>query len=280
MVSESYTKSFYEQLRPGATRSAEAIVPLVLGLTQARTVVDIGCGDGSWLSVFQKLGVDDILGIDGDYVTRDLLQIPQDRFRAVDLTKPFSLGRVFDLAISLEVAEHLPADCASVFVKSLTRQAPLVLFSAAIPMQGGNHHINEQWPDKWAELFREHGYLPVDCVRKRVWQNDSIEWWYAQNTLLFAKACSLESNAALRAEFEKTNPNQLCLVHPRQYLYLGGQYREAAARAQQPTLPSGVREASRLLLVCVRNSVRARLSSIMPKRRHPKAESKFSKPTT
>src|ERR1039458_216669 len=40
----------------------------------------IGCGDGTWLSVFRKLAVDDILGIDGDYVTRDLLQIPQDRF--------------------------------------------------------------------------------------------------------------------------------------------------------------------------------------------------------
>ena len=261
MPSEYYTKDFYEELRNGARLSAEVIVPLVLQLIPVRSVVDVGCGDGTWLSVFRKLGVEDILGIDGDYVTSDLLQIPQDRFRAVDLTKPFSLGRVFDLAISLEVAEHLPADCASVFVECLTHQAPLVVFSAAIPMQGGNHHINEQWPDKWAELFREHGYAPVDCIRKRVWQNDSVEFWYAQNTLLFVKASLLESNTALKAEFEQTNLNQLCLVHPKQYRAL-----EAVARAQPPPPPSGVRAASRLLLVCLRdllvclrNSFRKRL---------------------
>lgn len=275
MSSEYYTKSFYEEVRNGSTRSAEVIVPLVLQLLPVRSVLDVGCGDGSWLSVFRKLGVDDILGIDGDYVTPDLLQIPQDRFRAVDLTKPFSLGRVFDLAISLEVAEHLPADCASVFVGSLTRLAPLVLFSAAIPLQGGNHHINEQWPDKWAGLFRDNDYLPVDFVRKRVWQNDSVDWWYAQNTLLFAQANLLESNAALKAEFERTNLNQLCLVHPKRYLSL-----EAVVRAQQPPPPSGVRAASRLLLVCLRNAVKKRLDSITGKDSRSKGESQSSKVAT
>jgi len=240
-------------MRNGAVRSAEAVVPLVLQLLPVRSVLDVGCGDGSWLRVFQKLGVDDILGIDGEYVTGDLLQIPQDNFRAVDLTKPFSVGRVFDLAISLEVAEHLPAESALAFVESLTRQAPLVLFSAAIPKQGGNHHLNEQWPDKWAELFKEHDYVPVDFIRKRVWQNDAVEWWYAQNTLLFAKEKLVESNTSLKAEFEQTNPNQLCLVHPRRYL-------DGAMPAQPPIW--GVRTASQLLLTCLGNAVRRRFFAL------------------
>ena len=237
MLSEHYTKSFYELMRNGATRSAEVIVPLVLQLLPVRSVLDVGCGDGSWLSVFRKLGVDDILGIDGAYVENSL-QIPKDHFQVFDLTKPFSLGRVFDLVISLEVAEHLPADCAGGFVESLARVAPIILFSAAIPFQGGNQHINEQWQDKWAELFQAHGYVPVDFIRKRIWQNDSVEWWYAQNALLFAQASLIENNASLRVEFEKTALAQLRLVHPRQYLYLQDRYREALRReAQRPEPP-------------------------------------------
>ena len=257
MPSEHYTKSFYEEIRNGSRRSAEVIAPLVLELLPVRSVVDVGCGDASWLAVFRKLGIEDILGIDGDYVEPELLQVPRECFQAVDLTKRFALGRVFDLAISLEVAEHLPVDCASAFVESLTRLAPAVLFSAAIPLQGGNHHINEQWPDKWAALFREQNYLTVDCIRKRVWQNDAVEWWYAQNTLLFANAAFLAASPALKAEFERTSLDQLRLVHPRNYL-------EAFVPLEPP--PWGVRAASALLATCLKSAARRKLYSILGKK--------------
>ena len=218
----------------------------------------VGCGDGNWLAIFRKLGVEDILGFDGEYIDQDLLQVPSEYFKVADLTRPFRLERTFDLVISLEVAEHLPAECAAAFVESLTRLAPLVLFSAAIPGQGGNHHINEQWPDKWAELFREHDYVPVDFIRKRIWQSDAVEFWYVQNTLLFARLDVVESSSSLKAEFEGTNPNQLSLVHPRQYAHLQGRLAELLARPLIPR-PSGIKEASRLLLVCMKNSVKKRL---------------------
>lgn len=258
-MSEYYTKTFYEQLRSGAKRSAEIVVPLVLQFLTVRSVVDVGCGDGSWLAVFREHGVKETLGVDGEYVDKSFLQIPQDCFQALDLAKPFGLGRVFDLAVSLEVAEHLPADFAPVFVECLTRLAPVVLFSAAIPFQGGTNHINEQWPEAWAALFREYGYLPVDLVRKRVWHNDAVDWWYAQNILLFARADLIESNPTLKAEFEQTNPSRLALVHPKQYLYLGGRYLEADSRAQKPMLPLGVKAASKYLLICLRNALSSRL---------------------
>jgi SAM-dependent methyltransferase len=260
MVSEHYTKSFYEEHREGAKRSAEAIAPLVLELLHSRSVVDVGCGDGNWLAVFHELGVKEILGIDGDYVDKDLLQIPQEYFRTFDLTKPFDLGRVFDLAVSLEVAEHLPADCAPALVEGLTRLAPFVLFSAAIPSQGGENHVNEQWPDAWAALFQKHGYVPVDFIRKRVWENDAVEWWYAQNTLLFVRADQLELNKALKGEFERTDLNQLRLVHPKRYL---------EALIPPPPPASGVKTASRLLLTCLRNAIRRRLSPMPRKETRP-----------
>jgi SAM-dependent methyltransferase len=234
------------------------IVPIVLQLLPVRTVVDVGCGDGSWLAVFQKLGVAEILGIDGDYVDRDLLQIPKENFQAFDLTKPFDLGRVFDLALSLEVAEHLPVESAPAFVESLIRLAPIVLFSAAIPSQGGTHHVNEQWQDEWAALFARHGYLPIDFVRQRVWENEAVEWWYAQNTLLFATSGVIEGNPALRKEFDRTNRSQLRLVHPKRYLQ---------AIVPPPPKAWSVRTASQLLLHCLRDAIKRKVSSTPGKER-------------
>lgn len=253
MPSEYYTTSYYEELSDSSARSAQIIVPFVLELVQARSVVDVGCGVGAWLAAFQRFGVDDVLGVDGDYVDRNLLQIPKDRFQAADLSTPLSLPRAFDLAISMEVAEHLPADCASQFVASLIRLASVVLFSAAIPFQGGTQHLNEQWPDNWAELFKVHGYVPVDAIRKRVWHNEAVAWWYAQNTLLFIREDVLESNLSMKAEFEQTNLNQLRLVHPGNYL-----------QALQPIEPPDWRvgTASQLLRACVRNGIKRRLYAL------------------
>ena len=256
IMSEPYTKDFFTDTRAGSIRSAEEIVPLILELVPARSVVDVGCGEGAWLAAFSKNGVLDVLGIDGDYVDRSTLQIPADRFRPADLSRPLEVGRRFDLAVSMEVAEHLPSECAASFVQSLICLAPVILFSAAIPLQGGNQHVNEEWQGNWAELFRSHDYLPVDCIRKQVWDNSAVEWWYAQNALLYVCKDSLESNATLKAEFERTNLCQLNLVHPRQYLYSEDRHREELARAL--AIP-GLRAASRILLTSFRNSMSFRL---------------------
>jgi len=210
-----YTSDFYRKQAADARRSAEIIVPLVVDLIRPNSVVDVGCGVGAWLSVFMEHGVEDVLGIDGEWVDRALLKIPERRFSSFDLEKPFRIDRRFDLAMSVEVAEHLPAECAEIFVASLTRLAPVVLFSAAIPFQGGTHHLNEQWPEYWAGYFRERGYAAVDCLRKKIWRNDDVDWWYAQNILIFAHRDFLETHPSL--ENEQAPP---ALVHPRKYLEL------------------------------------------------------------
>ena len=217
-MNQPYTTDYYAALRDGARSSARVIVPLVLELAPVCSVVDVGCGQGTWLSVFHACGVKDVLGVDGDYIDRDRLEIPHERFRPRDLVRPLELDRTFDLAVSLEVAEHLPADVAESFVGSLARLAPVVLFSAAAPYQGGESHVNEQWPAYWAERFARHGFLPVDCLRRRLWANADVEWWYAQNTFLFVERVRLERDAALKREYESAGPHALPLVHPRRYL--------------------------------------------------------------
>lgn len=86
------------------------------------SVVDVGCGWGEWLWAARELGAERILGIDGDYIPRRNLMIRD--FVPLDLSQPFSLADRFDLALSMEVAEHLPESSADQFVASLTALAP------------------------------------------------------------------------------------------------------------------------------------------------------------
>ena len=213
-----YSPQFYAKHQGGARQSAGVIVPLILELIHPRSVIDIGCGVGTWLSVFKANGVDDIFGVDGPWVRRDRLEIPRDQFKSHDLTQPFDMSRQFDLVMSLEVAEHLPAESAATFVDSLTGMGPVILFSAAIPFQGGAHHVNEQWPDYWAALFARKGYRVIDAIRPRVWQNPSVEWFYAQNALLLARDDYLRSCPSLVKELTGNRALPLALVHPARFI--------------------------------------------------------------
>jgi hypothetical protein len=215
-----YDKAFYAEQCEGSRRSAKEIVPLILKIIEPKSVIDVGCGLGDWLSVFKECNVADILGVDGNYVNREMLKIPQDRFMPHDLKQPLRLERKYDLVMSLEVAEHLPVECAPIFVESLTRLGSIVLFSAAIPFQGGVNHINEQWPNYWADLFGVYHFVPIDCLREDLWNNDHIEWWYAQNIMIFAKPELISENVYLKNAYLNTNLDQLALVHPKQYLEL------------------------------------------------------------
>ena len=213
-----YDGGFFDGLQAGALRSARAVVPHVVGLLRPRRVVDLGCGLGAWLAAFAECGVEEVLGVDGDWVDRARLAVPPARFVAHDLRVPLAAGTPFDLAVSLEVAEHLPESAAGTLVGSLTRLAPVVLFSAAVPFQGGTGHVNEQWPEYWAALFRSLGYAPVDCLRDRFWADASVEWWYAQNMVLYGRPERLLALPALRAELATTRLTVAARVHPACYL--------------------------------------------------------------
>jgi len=214
-----YDKSFFNESYLAETgQSATEIVRELWSIIQPASIVDVGCGIGVFLEAFSRKGVTDICGIDGDWVEADALRIPKDKFLRQDLALPLHIENRFDLALCLEVAEHLPEEAATTIVRSLVELAPVVLFSAAIPMQGGVAHVNEQWPEYWSSLFAEHGYLPVDCIRRRVWNNEKVLWWYAQNMILFVKQSHIHGNPRLKAEFEKAEGMPLSVVHPRLFL--------------------------------------------------------------
>lgn len=210
-----YADEFYRGIQKGSQASAEEIVPIIMGLINPKRVVDVGCGNGDWLSVFMRHGVEEVLGV--DFHSGETLRIPGDKFLKADLEQPLNIDSQFDLVMSLEVAEHLHGWAAEPFVESLTNLGPVVLFSASIPFQGGVHHLNEQWPEYWASLFRQRGYVVVDCVRKKIWNNLKVEWWYAQNILIFVKADAVKNYPSLQKELEPEEKVMLSVVHPTLY---------------------------------------------------------------
>jgi SAM-dependent methyltransferase len=192
----SYDAGFFEYVNASARAAAERIVPLLKQQLPANSVLDVGCGQGAWLAVWQRHGVDDVFGVDGSYVDQRRLLFAPERFYAHDLSLPFDLGRRFDLVQCLEVAEHLPADSAAALIDSLIRHGEVIVFSAAPPGQGGHDHVNERSYDYWRALFRQRGYLAVDYLRPHILADAAIDPWYRYNTLLYLSRDALPRMSA------------------------------------------------------------------------------------
>jgi len=193
-----YDEQFFNNHLKGSYSSAKRIVPIIIKLTKPRNVIDVGCGIGTWLKVMEEANVKDILGLDGDYVNKEKLLISRDKFISIDLSKPFNIDKKFDIALCLEVAEHIHKKNASIFIKSLVKTSDLIVFSAAAPLQGGTNHLNEQWPSFWESLFKNEGFVMLDPFRKEIINYPDIQWWYKQNIFLFVKESKYEKSEKLK----------------------------------------------------------------------------------
>ena len=210
--SKFYNDEFQENIINSALQSAEIIVPIINNMINPNSIVDIGCGLGAWIRVFQKYGIKKILGIDEKYINVDKLLFDQENFYPIDLKYTFEIEEKFDLAICLEVAEHLPRSCTRGFINSVTNLAPIILFSAAIPGQGGIHHINEQWPDYWQTLFAETGYVMLDPIRPIIWKDQRVAWYYRQNCFLYVEKSVLEEHNKFKEWATMDAQNDMLLI--------------------------------------------------------------------
>lgn len=179
-----YDESFYDAQANGSLSSALNVVPLVYDRYQPKTVVDVGCGIGTWASVFEKYGCE-ALGIDGDYVSRDRLLV--EKYLPIDISESFQVDYKFDLAVCLEVAEHLPFNRSQSFIYDLTRLSDTILFSAATPGQGGTNHINEQPLEFWEKIFISNGYEMKDDIKPLISDLEDVSWWYRKNIVVFER---------------------------------------------------------------------------------------------
>lgn len=179
-----YDTSFYEHQWRGAYESAKQVVPLIMKMYNPKNVWDVGGGVGAWCKVFEEAGINAGC-IDGAYVK--LEQRICKNFIECDIEQELLPLPKADLALCLEVAEHLPEDRAESFVNELCQVADTIVFSAAIPGQGGTNHINEQPHEYWHKLFEQNGFKREDVLRLAVAGCDGVQWWYKQNIFTYKK---------------------------------------------------------------------------------------------
>lgn len=209
MTSSIYPADFYTNRRASTAYAATRILSALPKTLPRAAVADIGCGTGTWLAAALADGATSAFGIEGNWVTTAMLDDARIAFAPQDLEQRFSGPRV-ELAMSLEVAEHLTPARAQSFVADLVALAPAVLFSAAVPGQGGVNHLNEQWQSYWATLFATHGYQPLDVIRPAIWSDAAIPAWYKQNIVLYLDAESARKTGLTPV----ASPALLDMVHP------------------------------------------------------------------
>jgi len=202
-----YDENFYKIIKESSRVSSERIIPLVKNTLNEdiRSVVDFGCGTGIWLKEWEKNGATLIKVFETGENQNDLA-ISNELISRVDLNflPKNTLGEKYDLAMTLEVAEHLPETSAKNFIDAICTYSDKILFSGAIPHQGGIGHINEKFPSYWEKFFNANGFICYDVIRGQIWYDPIISIWYIQNTLLFIKG----------ETFLKPTRTPLDIVHP------------------------------------------------------------------
>jgi len=163
----------------------------IIGVPQS--VIDLGGGAGSWCQAFKQIGSSRVCCIDHPSVlTSGRLLIDETEFIPADISKELPPIKPCDLAISTEFCEHIAKSRSEILVDFLTKSSKIVLFSAAIPRQGGIGHINEQRPNFWQALFLERGYQRIDAIRPLILSDSTIPAYLRQNLYLYVESKMVE----------------------------------------------------------------------------------------
>ena len=207
-----YSSKFYASRKLLTRESARIILDRLFEIYHPDTVIDFGCATGTWLSECQNRGVARITGIEGEWVDIQQLEIPTEQFIKHDFSKSkLVIDDRYDLAICIEVAEHLPGEMGDALIDSLVSSSDFVLFSAAVKGQGGTGHVNEQPQSYWAERFDRHGYRCLDMLRPDIWDQD-VNVIYKQNMLVFVKEALCKELDI--GKYAVNSPYQINRVHP------------------------------------------------------------------
>ncbi|MFA5000533.1 MAG: class I SAM-dependent methyltransferase [Patescibacteria group bacterium] len=185
-----YDQKFFQNTLKLEADSASAAVAVFYEQFKPKSVIDIGCGCGIYLKHFVERGVE-IVGYDGSPAALKE-SLVGDKIKMFDLAKPLRLKKKFDLALCLEVAEHLEEKDADTLVETLTNLSETIIFTAAVPGQGPRSigHINEQWPEYWIAKFAVKDFVfqkELTARLKAKLKNKNVVWWLTQNLMIFSR---------------------------------------------------------------------------------------------
>ena len=178
-------------------------------------------------------GLRQFLGGERDHALVGRLHVDQQRLPGLRLELGGARGVEDggDGGLVLEVAEHLPHAKAELFVDNLVAHGDVILFSAAVPHQGGEHHVNEQPPEYWRQKFKARGYDVFDFVRPALTARGDVMPWYRFNTYVYANAAGQER---LSDKVKATR------VPDGQELEIGGDLKWALRRAAVRLIPTAL----------------------------------------
>lgn len=205
-----YNESYYKRHEIGSYESAFQILKYIKTFINFDSVIDFGCGMGTWCKALNNLNIKDFLGIDKHQYDSAYMLIPSEKYMQYDLRKPLLLSHKVDMAISVEVAEHIEFEYSNIFIENLCLCSDIILFSAAITHQGGTGHINEQSCTYWESIFNNYGYKAIDCIRPYIWNDERIEIWYKNNCVLYIEEHFYKKISAV----VPTNTYSLDIIHP------------------------------------------------------------------
>lgn len=177
VLEEIYNEEYFNDNIVDTLPMAKYMSPKIKEFLNIKSVFDIGCATGHWLSCYEKLGCD-IFGLEGTSNAFPYLMIDKEKIDVHDLRQPFNKIRKVDLVQCIEVAEHIEPKFADVLVDTITKhQAPHILFTAAPPGQGGHGHFNLQHKPYWIKKFKKRGYIVDDDFQNKIifWSKEARE---------------------------------------------------------------------------------------------------------
>lgn len=192
----TYNADYYaNEVEPDAAKSAHAMATSITLHIKPRTVIDVGCGTGALLAALRGRGCK-VRGLEYSDAGITACRLRKLEVVKFDITTAAAPSDRFDLAVSFEVAEHLPAAFADRYVRLLCALSDTVIISAAVPGQGGTDHVNEQPHSYWIEKFNAEGFLFEEHISSQIsreWTGWGVAPFYAANVLVFRRQSILHS---------------------------------------------------------------------------------------
>lgn len=194
---ENYETEDYAKIMPDLERfeglQAKLLAEWLIKKINPLSVIDIGGGSGFYLPPFRDTGAWTLCVDAMECPKKPRINVLYDRR---DLREPYYPLFEFDIALCLEVAEHLQPEYADTLIDTLCRCSETVVFSAATPGQGGTNHHNERAAEYWLQKFRDrgYGYHPING-EFRTWLRsltplrlkEKVCGWFIDHTFILQK---------------------------------------------------------------------------------------------
>lgn len=185
---EEYTKEYYQSINKTEIAQAKAIAKRITELYNPKSVIDIGCGTGLYLSPFtcDKCGVD----ISPNAFDQEVLMVDRGLVSIDDLRVPRNVYLTYDVTICFEVLEHIGSEYADILVDNISQYSNTIILTASPPGQAGLNHVNCQPQKYWDEKFEARGFhRDYHDEFQLVWAVHQVEHtiWLVRNLMVYKK---------------------------------------------------------------------------------------------